>query len=399
MGFSAHAQRVIDVTTARELQALLAEPLVDVDIRLAPGDYHLSPTPAIDSTCGNCEDPDTDVLITVGVQISGSGLRLIGPSDQTAVLYTHAGYGLYFKDCENCYVEDLVITGGQRDPDANATDAAVVVKNSSVTLQHNRIENNLGDSTIVAGTVVGVIGICGRENARITAISNKILRNSWDGIALYRDAEAKILQNTIDGVDKARGKQIGGGRGVAVGVTWNARAEIRDNLVKRYWKGIGLFVDAQGTVVGNIVEDVLTWGIALWDADKGRPVGRIERNVIYNTGACGASITCGQTPDDAGRFSENIVVLTAQNPKYDDPDYYCYQCALALHAVPEGFAIEGNMFYNNRRATEDLPDHDMSENEFRRAIEPLCKHLSNSTVLAGSDFLREFGPSVRRRHD
>ncbi len=129
----------------------------------------------------------------------------------------------------------------------------------------------------------------------------------------------------------------------------------------------------------------------MWDAGKGKPVGRIEGNVIYNTGACGASITCGNTPADAGHFTDNVVVLTGQNPKYDDPDYYCFQCALALHAVPERFEIEGNLFYNNRRANEDLPDYDTSEDDFRRAIVPLCERLSNVPTLNGSDFLKEFG--------
>ena len=154
-------------------------------------------------------------------------------------------------------------------------------------------------------------------------------------------------------------------------------------------------------VEGNIIEDVLTWGIALWDADKGKPVGRIERNVIYNTGACGASITSGNTPADAGHFTDNIVVLTGQNPKYDDPDYYCFQCALALHAVPERFAIDDNLFYNNRRANEDLPDHDISENDFRRAIVPLCEELSQVTTLNESDFLKEFGTKghIKRTRD
>ena len=55
----------------------------------------------------------------------------------------------------------------------------------------------------------------------------------------------------------ACGKALGGGRGVGIGVTWNAKAGIRGNLVRRYWKGIGLFVDAEGTVVENIIEDIL----------------------------------------------------------------------------------------------------------------------------------------------
>ncbi|HXG00659.1 MAG TPA: right-handed parallel beta-helix repeat-containing protein, partial [Bacteroidota bacterium] len=239
-------------------------------------------------------------------------------------------------------------------------------------------------------TIVGIMGICGRENSRLIISGNRIIRNSWDGIALYRQAEAIIEDNVVDGVDKARGERIGGGRGVGIGVTWNGKATIRRNLVTRYWKGIGIFVDANATVQENIVEDILTWGIAYWDADKGMPVGVIERNVIYRTGACGASITRTREGDSPGRFVGNIIVETAQNPKYDSPDYYCYQCALALHAVPKGFVIEGNLFYNNRRATPDLPDDDMPLNAFSDAVKERCKGLAAHASLRDSMFLSTF---------
>ena len=51
-----------------------------------------------------------------------------------------------------------------------------------------------------------------------------------------------IEGNWIDGVDLARGERIGGGRGVGIGATWNAYANVRGNVVRRYWKGIGAFV-------------------------------------------------------------------------------------------------------------------------------------------------------------
>ncbi|NIM19987.1 MAG: hypothetical protein GTO51_07040 [Candidatus Latescibacteria bacterium] len=367
----APASKEITVSTAEELQAIFASPVESLAVQLLPGQYHLVPFESVDSTCGNCEDPETFVRITVGLQISGERVQIRGPEKSSAVIHTHAGYGLFFKDCNGALIRDISITGGERDPDGNATDAAIVVKNSSVDIVANRIYDNIGDSTVVSQTVVGIMGICGRENARLRIIRNHIVRNSWDGIALYRDAEALITGNTIDGVDKAGGGKIGGGRGVGIGVTWNARATISENLVKRYWKGIGLFVDANGNIQRNIIEDILTWGIAYWDADKGKPIGFIEENIIYRTGACGASITRAAPFDSTetpGRFARNIIVETGQNSKYDDPDYYCYQCALALHAVPEGFVIEDNLFYNNRRASKDLPNWDVKNEEFEKAI-------------------------------
>jgi hypothetical protein len=326
----------------------------------------------------------------VGLHIRGRYVAISGPADQSAVIYTHAGYGLFIDRCTHALVQDITITGGTRDTNGNATDAAIVVKNSSAIIRNNYIHDNIGDSVIVARKIVGIMGITGREHSRITVTGNRIIRNSWDGIALYRDAEADVQHNVIDGVDKATGQRVGGGRGVGIGVTWNAKATVTRNLVKRYWKGIGLFVDAQGSIQENVVEDVVTWGISLWDADKGKPIGFINDNVIYNTGACGAMIVSSTVTDKPGHFMRNVLTLTAQNPKHDSPDYYCYQCALALHNVPKGFSIEQNVFYKNRRATPDLPDNDIPEAQFLKAIEKYCEWLSADTLFQNSDFVRQF---------
>jgi hypothetical protein len=246
-----------------------------------------------------------------------------------------------------------------------------VAKDSRVSVLQNEIVDNIGDSTTVVKGVVGIMGVCGRENSFLWIRGNHIVRNSWDGIALYRDAEAEIEQNVVDGVDRARGGEAGGGRGVGIGVTWNARARISQNIVQRYWKGVGVFVDAHAVVQGNIVEEMLAWGIAYWDAGKGKPWAYIEDNIVYDCGACGVSIT-REAPFDAeeapGGFVGNVVVKTGGNPKYDAADYYCYQCALALQAVPERFVIRDNLYFDNRRASEDLPDYDVDEAEFRRRL-------------------------------
>lgn len=386
----ANADTTVIVRDDKALQALFAAPVASIIVSLLPGEYHLSPSPIIDSTCGNCENAATPVEATVGLHLRGKKVHIVGPNDGSATIHTHAGYGIFFDRCDDGLIENVTITGGERDTNGMATDAAIVAKHSNVVVRNNRITNNIGDSATVAQKIVGVMGICGRENSRLTISHNEIVRNSWDGIALYRDARATIEDNIVDGVDKARGAHIGGGRGVGIGVTWNAAAVIRNNLVTRYWKGIGLFVDAHGVVERNIVEDIITWGIAYWDADKGKPVGYISDNVIYNTGACGASITRSRAGGDPGKFTGNVIVKTAQNEKYDSPDYYCYQCALAVHAAPEGFVIERNLFYNNRRATPDLPDFDIPKEEFLHAIAPRCAELARMPAFRNSRFLQDF---------
>jgi len=376
------------VTSVIGLQAVLSGKVDSLEIYLQPGDYYLSPTSITDSTCGNCEEPNQFVPATAGLEISGSYVRITGPENRSAVIHTNAGYGIYFNHCKRGIIENLSVTGGIRDPDGNATDAAIVVKNSAVTIRNNYIYGNIGDSAIVVKNIIGVMGICGRENSDLTITDNEIIGNSWDGIALYRDATATIIGNLIDGVDKASSKVAGGGRGVAVGITWNARATIDGNLVKRYWKGIGIFVNANVTARNNIIEDILTWGIAYWDAERGKPVGIIENNIIYSTGACGVSITRSQPGPNPGHLIGNVIVRTAQNPKYDAPDYYCNQCALSISSKPDNFRIDDNLFFNNRRATETLPDYDLSESEFKKYAEDLRNRLLNSALFQQSDFVK-----------
>jgi hypothetical protein len=353
-------------------------------LQLAPGDYFLQARSCVDSTCGNCEEPAKLVPATLGLLITGQDISLVGSGQQPdeVVIHTGAGYGLFFRDCQDCQLRNLTVTDGVRDPNPDATCGAIVVKRSRVTIADCLIRDNLGDSTVVATTVTGLMGIVGREDSYLTIVGNRIIGNSWDGIALYRGAEAKIIDNVIDGVDKATGSNLGGGRGVGIGVTWDARAEIRLNLVTRYWKGIGIFVDAEATVERNVVQDMVTWGIAYWDAGRGRPVGRISENLIYETGACGISIARETAGEPAPGFCRgNLIVKTGQNPKYDDPDYYCQQCPVAVHAKPPPFLITENLLFDNRRAGCAGEEQDLTAEVFRHQANPLLEILAAQPAM------------------
>ncbi len=382
------SRKETEITDSEQLIEYFSEPVVNKEVKLASGIYELEPIEIIDSSCGNCEDPDQQIPATAGLIITGKNIVITGPEDNSAVIVTNSGYGIFLLDCSNVTLENLTITGGIRDTSANATDAAIVAKNSYAIIRNNIIKDNIGDPGLIDRNIVGIMGICGRENSKMEIYSNHILNNSWDGIALYRDAEAIIRENIIDGVEKA-GREAGGGRGVAIAITWNSKAEITDNLVKNYWKGIGLFVDAQAAVKNNFIEDCRTWGISLWDAGKGDPKGFIENNIIYNTGAMGASIT-SSTLEDPGFFKNNIIVKTAQDTAYDSSDYYGNQCALAQHSVPENFEISDNLFFNNRRASEELPDNDLSLYDFQNELEKRKEKIFMMPLKDESSFYRQY---------
>jgi len=388
-------------------------------VRLAPGEYLLTPHHETEATCGNCADPATPVPFTLGLRLSGRRITLEGPIEGESVIRTRAGYGILVQDCEECALRRLTITDGARDTSGLATDAAVVVQRSSVVIEHCRISGNLGDPAVIGTTIVGIIGVAGREDASIRLRNNRIERNSWDGVALYRDARAEITGNVVDGIDLALGRAAGGGRGVGIGLTWNAEAEIRGNLVRRYWKGIGLFVDARATVEENVVESVATWGLSLWDAGQGRPRGFFRHNAVDSTGACGAMISRGDPvapgteeglrdrrvpgwtlppgadPGSPGWLSENLFSRTGQNPKYDSGEPYCEQTAVARHAVPPPFRVEGNLFVANREPEDRPGEPDLPEEEFRQRARPILQRLEAWPALRESRFLRRVRQGVQ----
>jgi parallel beta-helix repeat protein len=285
----------------------------------------------------------------------------------------------------------VTVTGGERDTSRLATDGAVVVKGSNVLLSGCVFRGNIGDSVVVSQTVAGISGVVGRELSNLTIRDCRILQNSWDGIALYRGSRALIEGNLIDGVEMARGAQVGGGRGVGIGLTWNADADIRGNLIRNYWKGIGIFVNAQAHIQENVVEHVATWGMSMWDAGGGKPAAYFLRNIVYDTGACGVSlIRSTEGAPFPGRFVNNILVQTGQDPRYDSGEPYCFQEPLARHAVPSDFAISENVLYENR-TPEDLPaPGDLSAEMFHTRVRTLVGRFGEWPMLEESDFWRVF---------
>ncbi|MGH7477638.1 MAG: right-handed parallel beta-helix repeat-containing protein, partial [Longimicrobiales bacterium] len=349
----------------RALEAAGAGP---VTLRLAPGQYYLEPAPYTDPSCGNCEDPAETVPATLGLRVSGTGIRVAGAHRDSVIIHTRAGYGILFEDCDDCALERATVTGGVRDADGRATDAGVVVRRSTLALSDCAVRDNIGDSATVAGVVVGIAGIAVREAGQLSVSRCQIVRNSWDGIALYRGARATIRDNLIDGVDKASGALVGGGRGVGIGMTWDARAVVERNLVRRYWKGIGAFVEVDATIRENIVEDILTWGITLWGPDGGTPAARIERNIVFLTGACGVMLarpTGGE--HQPGTLIDNVIMRTGQNERYDSGEPYCWQRPIARHEVPAGFGERDNLLHDNRQPADAGGGAPAPEPELSRA--------------------------------
>jgi hypothetical protein len=375
------------------LQALLDTLSGPATVRLEAGRYVLDPKPYTDPACGNCQDPTETVATSRGLRITGSGIEVEGDASRPGevVLETRAGYGVLFDGCSDCALRGATVTGGARSGDGRATDAGVVVRGGPVTVEDCVVRDNLGDSAAVHAVVVGIAGVAVRENADLTLRRCRIVRNSWDGVALYRGAAARVVENVIDGVDAARGGQHGGGRGTGIGATWDARVEAVGNRVTRYWKGIGGFVDAQVVARANVVEHILTWGLAYWAAGEGAPVAVFESNAVSETGACGVIVDRGTpVPDgaDPGRLVGNVFHRTGQNEAYDSGEPYCAQRPIARHAVPEGFRIEGNVVHDVRQPGDGPVEAEVEGWEaFRERAAPVLEELRRHPPTAESDFV------------
>lgn len=261
-------------------------------IVLLPGMYKAKSEKFIEDLCGNCTDPRTRVDATRGFLIENKAVTISGKDPDSSILLTNAGYGVLFLNSNGSVIENVKITGGIRDLDGNATDAAVVAKFSRVTVRNcDIVDNDHRDTTVV----VGIGGIFGREGSELFILNNRIINGGWDGIALYRGAKAFIADNVIDQ-----------GRGAGIGITWDAQATALRNRVSRFWKGIGSFGTSRAVVRNNIVKDCLGWGIIA----TGQSFMEASNNVIFNNGNCGfANWGDSEDPNAAeGVFVNNIVM-------------------------------------------------------------------------------------------
>lgn len=260
------------VREGMDLQAAIDRAADGDTIAVGPGVFEATPLPYDDPLCGNCLEHRTAVRATSGFRIVGKGLVLIGAGPERTTLMTHAGYGVLFDDAGASSVRRLAVTGGRRDTDGNATDAAVVVRRSRVLLEDLHLRDNADRAP---GVIVGIAGVAGREGAEIAVRRCRIQNNGWDGVALYRGATAEIADNVIEG-----------GRGAGVGVTWDATATVLRNRVSQYWKGIGAFGASRVVARNNAVFDNLGWGIIA----TGDAFLEAANNVIVRNGNCGFAV-------------------------------------------------------------------------------------------------------------
>lgn len=300
-------------------------------IQLSAGIYEAEPEEYIEAECGNCEEHLTNVNATAGFHIRDKVLTIRGVDRDSCVLITNAGYGVLFERSYGSKISNITITGGIRDGDGNATDAAVVAKYSRVTVENCLIADNDNRDTSV---VVGIGGIFGRESSTLIINNNFIRNNGWDGIALYRGAMALITDNTIDS-----------GRGAGIGITWDSQALVQRNRISNYWKGVGTFGNSRAVVQNNVVFNNLGWGVVL----TGRSFMEVRNNTIVRNGNCGLSCW---SEEARGVAINNIITGNGWKDKW-----VCPCVGVQMWGKLRNFPVSYNCVWDNKAGNyNDMPE-------------------------------------------
>jgi len=241
---------VIEVGPGEDLQAAIDAASEGAILQLAAGTYTATPLPYDEPTCGNCQDLNTPVKATTGFVIRDKSLTVRGAGRDETVLVTNAGYGVYIEGRAWVSISGLQVTGGVRDADGQATDGAVVAKDAVVHIEDCLLGPNPTPKELLDQVVVGICGAVGREGALLSVWNTEIRGNSWDGVALYRGAQADLY-----------GLTISEGRGAGIGITWDADADVTTCIVTEYWKGIGTFGTSVAKLRNCLVHHCRGWGI------------------------------------------------------------------------------------------------------------------------------------------
>jgi hypothetical protein len=349
----------------RDLQNAFDQAKDGDTIFIFQGTYEAKSEEYVEELCGNCQEHKTKVNATRGFLIQSKGLNIIGSGKDNTILVTKAGYGVLFEHSRNSFITELKITGGKRDPDGNATDAGIVTKFSTVTVEYVEISDNIHR---LENVVVGIGGVFGRENSEISILNNRIQNNGWDGVALYRGATAYIADNVICD-----------GRGAGIGITWDAVATVYRNEISGYWKGIGTFGNSRAVVRNNLVHENLGWGIIA----TGTSYMDASNNVITRNGNCGFAVWSAECK---GVCTNNIITENGWRK-----EWVCPCVGIWATDINPNFPVTYNDVWNNSAGNyKDIPDQ--TEQNGNLSVDPLFESQTDFHLKPGSPLIDKGNP-------
>ena len=347
------------------------------ELRLPAGLFVLEPGLEADAGCATCLGENWQALhppVTVGLRLTGKGIRLIGAGSGRTVIRTRSGYGIVLDGCVDCAISGLTITGGERDGSDEAADAALVVRNSSVVVEDCVLTDNVGTTNLRG--VVGISGVVVREGGTAVLRRCRIARSSWDGIALLRGARAELHDVVIDGVDRpSQGTAIAGGRGVGVRVTGGSAAVLDGVLVARHAGGIAVYGPSKLECRESVIEESSSFGILAQADESGAPELSGESVLVHRTAAGGIAVRGPVT----GRLSQVRLVLTALGGKGAGP------CAPVAVDAPPTFAVDDVFAWLTGGPTGSPGD--VEATAFRAATDEMGRRLAARPATSQSSFV------------
>jgi hypothetical protein len=350
------------------------------ELRLPAGTYVLEPRVEADTACALCPpgaEQSERPPVTIGLKVSGAGVRIVGEGPGRTIIRTRSGYGILFDGCSDCSLQGVTVTDGARDAAEKASDAAVVVRNSSVRLTDCALSDNLGAELAVEQAFVGISGIVVREGSTAVLERCSILRNSWDGVAALLGGSVVLRDVVIDGVDKSQGRTPGGGRGVGVRVATGGSATLDGTLVARHAGGLAAYGLSKLDVRDSVIEESTAWGLLAQGDATGVPELLGQGLVVHRTAACGVSVR----GDVGGRLSELRLVRTAEGGRGAGP------CdAVALDVEPSFEVVDAEAWLTGGRPGAA---GDAETTAFREGSRALLERLAARPATSQSRYVQD----------
>lgn len=352
------SNRVINVSTADDLQAAFHNPLENVTVQLAPGTYDLTPTNTFEPSTNYCGANSALVPATIGLTISGRGVTLRGPDQGVAMVVTNASHGIYVKDCNDCVLDHLVVSGSATGKSSSTACGSVTVKASLLHIANcliRKATNGQQDDSLSSD-------LCLLDGAVATVESSEFTANSL-GIHISAGAQVTIRNNLISAPD--------GGSSTGIRVDCTGKALVERNLIRHGATGIQLSEKANVTFRANIIENNVNVGIDVAGNHDLRAV--LEENVIYNC-ATGVRLE-GAGSGPTGKLSRNLIVASGSGGP------------MATSNLKEKFAINRNTFHDSM-----VGDDDVGREAFWRARRNWTRTYRNTPV--GVDGRHKFHESA-----
>jgi hypothetical protein len=361
-------RHVIHVTNAGELMELLATPLNDVIVQLAPGTYELVPTQSLEPSMEYCGENSALVPTTIGLTITGRKVTLRGTRDAEAVITTTADYRLRFNECHECEIDHVTIAAKPPAGGSRVDGAAIIVTHSTVAVTNCRIDNA---SIMEESSRRNASGILGAE-AVLEVEFNEIYGSQF-GLVLSQRTEAIIKNNLIEGYSAPRNVVLGS----AVVMGCGSKGIVERNHLRNLETGIHVLKGASLELRANIIEDIHDSGIGAADCPLDRVV--IERNVMYRCGGPGIAICV----DGDQRATRNLIVETGRL----DPQLG----AIKVWGASAAAAVRKNTLYDNT-VTAPALDRDVPREIFWRERRGWTRTYRNTPV--GVDGRHKFHESA-----